>query len=99
MKSALNNLWKSVRNQGLSRSATGRKTRSRLELEQLEDRQVLSVAYHGGALMPNVEVQALYYGSDWNNNSTYYNQTGYLEGFLNNIVHSSYMDMLNSAGY
>jgi hypothetical protein len=68
-------------------------------MEQLEDRQVLSVTYHGGALMPNVEVQALYYGSDWNNNSTYYNQTGYLDGFLNNIVHSSYMDMLNSAGY
>jgi hypothetical protein len=42
----------------------------------LEERQVLSVAlsvppvtYHGGALLPHVEVQALYYGSDWNNSA------------------------------
>jgi hypothetical protein len=59
----------------------------------------LTVTPHGGALLPNVEVQALYYGSDWSNNSTYYSQTGYLEGFLNNIVHGSYMDMLGKDGY
>jgi hypothetical protein len=41
----------------------------------------------------------LYYGSDWYTNPTYYSQTGYLEGYLNNIVHSSYMDMLSKDGY
>jgi hypothetical protein len=90
------------------RSLTGKKSekkrtetakRSRLKLEQLEQREVLSVTYNGGALLSNVEVQGLYYGSDWYNNSTYYSQTGYLEGFLNNIAHSSYMDMLNGDGY
>jgi hypothetical protein len=60
---------------------------------------MLTVTYHGGALLPHVDVQALYYGSDWYNNSSYYNQTGYLEGFLNTIVHGSYMDMLAKDGY
>ena len=59
----------------------------------------MTVTYQGGAVLPHVEVQALYYGSDWFNNPTYFKQTGYLEGYLNNIVHSSYMDMLNQAGY
>ena len=59
----------------------------------------MTVTYHGGAVLPHVEVQALYYGSDWYTNPTYYSQTGYLEGFLNNIVHGSYMDMLNKDGY
>jgi hypothetical protein len=73
--------------------------RARLAVEHLEDRWVPAVTFHGGAVLPNVEVQGLYYGSDWWTNSGYYNQTGYLEGFLNNVVHSSYMDMLNKAGY
>jgi hypothetical protein len=68
-------------------------------LEQLEDRLVPTVTFHGGPVLQNVEVQALFYGSDWWNNSYYYNQTGYLGGFLNNVVHSSYMDMLGNAGY
>lgn len=67
--------------------------------EQLEERQVPSVTYHGGALLPHVEVQALYYGSDWSTDQTYNEQTGYLERFLGNVVNSSYMDMLSNAGY
>jgi hypothetical protein len=68
-------------------------------LERLERRDVPTVTYHGGGVLPNVEVQALYYGSDWYNNATYFNQTGYLEGFLNSVVHGSYMDALTNAGY
>src|SRR5262249_40887831 len=41
----------------------------------------------------------LYYGSDWQSNANYNSQTRYLDGFLNNVVTSSYMDMLNKAGY
>lgn len=72
---------------------------SPLALETLEERVVPAVTYHGGALMSQVEVQALYYGADWSNNTTLYNQTGYLEGFLDSLVHGSYMDMLGKAGY
>jgi hypothetical protein len=73
--------------------------RARPGVEALEDRRVPTVTFHGGPVLPNVDVQGLYYGSDWWNNSYYYNQTGYLDGFLNNVVHSTYMDMLNNAGY
>jgi hypothetical protein len=70
-----------------------------LAIECLEGRQLMTVTNHGGAVLPNVEVQALYYGNDWYNNPTYYSETGYLEGFLHSIVNSSYMDMLNKDGY
>jgi hypothetical protein len=83
------------------RSEKKQKNRSAVRpvLESLEDRWVPTVTYHGGAVLPHVEVQGLYYGSDWLTNSTYYNQTGFFEGFLNNVVHASYMDMLGNAGY
>ena len=45
------------------------------KLLPLEPRQMLTVTYHGGPVLTNVEVQALYYGSDWYNNSTDYGQT------------------------
>lgn len=81
------------------KSRTHTASRFRPLLEQLENREVPSVTYHGGGVLPNVEVQGLYYGSDWYTNATYYNQTGYLDGFLNNVVHSSYMESLTNAGY
>src|SRR5262249_56860368 len=37
---------------------------TRPELEGLEQREVPTVTYHGGALLAKVEIQALYYGSD-----------------------------------
>ena len=69
------------------------------QLECLEQRQVMSVTFHGGAVLPNVAVQGIYYGSDWGTNAANFNQTGALEGFLGNIVNSPYMDMLTNAGY
>jgi hypothetical protein len=68
-------------------------------VEELERREVMSVTYQGGGVLPHVEVQGLYYGADWYNNSTYHSQTGYLEGFLNNVVHGSYLSTLTNAGY
>ncbi|MBS0263880.1 MAG: hypothetical protein JSS02_18220 [Planctomycetes bacterium] len=74
-----------------------------IHVETLEPRQLLTVTYHGGVVIPNVHIQNVYFGSDWlSGNSTgnrLYNQTGQLEGFSKYIVGSSYMDMLNSAGY
>ena len=68
-------------------------------LECLEDRLVPTVTYHGGALLPHVEVQGLYLGADWYNYSTYYNQTGRLEAFNRFLPQSSYMDLLTQLGY
>jgi hypothetical protein len=75
------------------------KAPARPGLEALEERWVPSVTYHGGAVLGNVEAQALYYGSNWSTNPTLFSQTGYFEGFLQSTVNSSYMDMLGNAGY
>jgi hypothetical protein len=68
-------------------------------LEGLESRDVPSVTYHGGAVLPHEKAQALYYGSDWYSNRSLYNQTGQFEGFLKYVETSSYFDALASAGY
>ncbi len=82
----------------LGRPASGRRS-ARPLVEGLEGRQLLTVTYGGGALLAKPEVQAVFYGSDWQNNSTYSSQASYLTGYLNTIVQSPYMDMLTNAGY
>jgi hypothetical protein len=72
---------------------------ARLELEPLEERQVLSVTNHGGAVLPHVEVQAMYYGSDWKTSPGYARQIGNFDNSLKSLVSGSYMDMLGNAGY
>jgi hypothetical protein len=67
-------------------------------LEHLEDRLTPTVTPHGGALLPNVNVQGVYYGADWDS-YPYDFFAVYLDQFLGNIVQSSYMDMLSNAGY
>jgi hypothetical protein len=73
--------------------------RARFAPEVLEGRQLMTVTYQGGAVMPQVQVQGLYLGSDWSTNSTYNQQKGTLEGFLKSTVSGSFMDALNGAGY
>jgi hypothetical protein len=68
-------------------------------LECLERREVPTVTYHGGALLPHVEVQGMYLGSDWYYNGTYYNQTAQFEAFNRFLPQSSYMDLLTQLGY
>ncbi len=72
---------------------------ARPRLECLEAREVPTVTPHGGAVLPNVQVQALYLGSDWVNSPTYYQQSRTLDNFLGQTVNSSYMDTLHNAGY
>jgi hypothetical protein len=88
------------------RTSTPPRRPYRPALEALEDRTVPTVTYHGGALLRNVEVQAVYYGSDWGSppfqpwlRSPYAGTESYLDGFLKSAVNGSYMDMLNTAGY
>ncbi len=82
-----------------SRRAPECPPRVRLEVEALEDRRTPTITYHGGALLPHVEAQAVFLGSDWVSNSTYVQQSHYLDSFVHNIVNSSFMDMLTGAGY
>lgn len=70
-------------------------------IELLESRQLLTVTYHGGALLPHVEAQAVYLGSDWatDPNPSVTALPGQLDQFVATIVDSPYMDMLTNAGY
>jgi hypothetical protein len=93
---------RTLRNLFSTKSTTKRRPedlRARLQLEALEEREVMSVTFHGGAVLPNVAVQGIYYGSDWGNDPNLFNQTGALESYLGSIVNSPYMDMLTNAGY
>jgi hypothetical protein len=76
-----------------------RDRRFRPSVEQLEDRTVATVTYHGGALLRNVGVEALFLGSGWQDDPSLAALPGQLAGFLSSITNSSYMDMLTRAGY
>jgi hypothetical protein len=69
-----------------------------LRLEALEDRFVPTVTYHGGNLLFHVEVQGVYLGSAWQNNSSLFQSTGQYEAYLGDIVNSGYFDMLSDTG-
>ncbi len=65
-------------------------------LEALEDRWLPSgVTYHGGPLIANVAVEALYYGTDWSNKqSPLSGMKDHLDKYLGSLVKSAYMDQL-----
>ncbi|MEI8018932.1 MAG: fibronectin type III domain-containing protein [Schlesneria sp.] len=69
------------------------------QVEMLESRQMLTVTFHGGAVLQSVESQAVYLGSDWQNTSSLTTQTGQFDTYLNTLVSGQYMDMLTNAGY
>ena len=69
------------------------------QVEMLESRQMLTVTFHGGAVLQNVESQAIYLGSDWQSTSSLTTQTGQFDAYLNTLVSGQYMDMLTNAGY
>jgi hypothetical protein len=94
---------------GKSRQATSRSLRHspvRLEVEGLESRLVpanVTLTYHGsastpGAVIPNVQVETVFYGPDWKdwaNHTTLFNQSFQLNSFYRNLTNSSFMDMLS----
>jgi hypothetical protein len=68
------------------------------EVEQLESRQLLTVTFHGGALLTNVEVQDVFLGSDWTGKSLQ-NQAAKLDTFASTMVQGKFADGLTLAGY
>jgi hypothetical protein len=89
-----------VRNRSTRPERAARKSTSRVgSFESLEAREVFSVTFHGGALLPHVEAQGVYLGSDWASNSTLNSQASALDQYVNYLVKSPYMDTLANAGY
>jgi hypothetical protein len=66
---------------------------ARLLVEPLEDRWVPALTYHGGPLIANVQIEALYY-SPWNTDSTLQTQKTTLDSFFTFIAKSTYIDLL-----
>ena len=70
--------------------------RPSLFLEILENRINPVVQFYGGNVLPQVELQPVYYGSAWTTAAQ--NQT-YLDAYAKDIVGGSFMDSLTQAGY
>jgi hypothetical protein len=69
------------------------------DIERLESRALLTVTFHGGALLSAVEAQAVYLGGDWSANSSLKTQTSQIDQFVSTLVSGPYMDMMTNAGY
>src|SRR4051812_32282764 len=58
-------------------------------VERLESREMLTVTYHGGALMTSVAAQAVYMGSDWSTNTALVSQAANLDKYVGYLVNST----------
>src|SRR5438067_2214997 len=71
-----------------------------LNVEYLEDRRLLatgglpSVTYHGGPLLQNAQIEAVFDGSSWNTNSAQQQLVSQVDGFLQYFPTSAYMNVL-----
>lgn len=96
------NIWQRWRTNRVGSKTKRRKhaRRSPLggRLEALEARELLTVTYNGGGVLPNVQAQGVYLGSEWAASSMS-GQITQTDQFLSTIVNSPYMDMLTAAGY
>ncbi len=74
-----------------------RRTRVRLELETLEDRCTPAIGFQGGAVVANVQVEAVFYGTYWST-SDGQQSAAEINTFLSYIVNSTFMDLMNEYG-
>lgn len=66
----------------------------RPSLEALEQRLLPTVDFYGGPVIPHVEVNTLFVGQQWQSGSLS-DLSGGLNGYLQTLVNSPYMDMLS----
>ncbi len=71
---------------------------ARLRLEALEDRQVPTVSFFGGNLLPQVQAQALYLGNEFSS-APANTETATLDAFLKDLTGGPYLQALTRAGY
>src|SRR5712691_10571537 len=76
-----------------------RPSMARLQVERLERREVPTVSYYGGNLLPHVEAQALFLGNGWTSSAALTTQAATLNTSLIDITSGAYMDALTRAGY
>src|SRR5436305_12405934 len=91
--------WFTLRKRSAGNKTRRRATGFRPQLEGLEERQVPTVLYYGGNLLPHVEAQALFLGKDWSTSSTFAAERPTLNSFLTDVTGGAYMDAMTNAGY
>src|SRR5438132_14224596 len=83
-----------------SRAAkVSRPSTARLQVEALERREVPTVFYYGGNVLPHVEAQALFLGNGWTSSAALTTQAATLNTSLTDLTGGAYMDALTRAGY
>jgi hypothetical protein len=75
-----------------------RPTTVKPRLEALEDRQVPTVSFFGGNVLPQVQAQALYLGNAFSSGPASA-ETTTLDGFLKDLTGGPYLQALAGAGY
>jgi hypothetical protein len=70
----------------------------RPRFEALEDRQVPTVSFFGGNVLPQVQAQALYLGNGFSSTPAS-TETVPLDGFLKDVTSGPYLQALTRAGY
>jgi hypothetical protein len=71
---------------------------TRLQVEALEDRQVPTVSFFGGNLLPQVQAQALYLGNEFSS-APASTAPATLDAFLHDLTGGPYLQALARAGY
>ena len=71
---------------------------ARPRIEALEDRQVPTVSFFGGNLLPQVQAQALYLGNEFSSTPAS-TQPATLDAFLKDLTGGPYLQALTRAGY
>jgi uncharacterized membrane protein len=95
----MNQLLKWFRPSTPSTSRRARQPRpTRLLVEQLESRDLLSVTYHSGPLLHNVEVETVYYGSAWTSDPALRQLGQQVDDYFRYVTNSPYMDLLDQYG-
>lgn len=70
----------------------------RPRLEALEDRLVPAITYHGGPVIPHVQVDTVYYGTAWSTQPSLTANMNNLDQYFRTLTGSSYMSMLGQYG-
>src|SRR3974377_1219257 len=71
---------------------------ARPRFEALEDRQVPTVSFFGGNVLPQVQAQAVFLGHEFSS-APANAETATLNAFLNDITSGAYLQALGRAGY
>src|SRR5262249_58679222 len=75
-----------------------RRSASRPRFEALEDRQVPTVSFFGGNVLPHVQAQAVFLGHEFSS-APANAETTPLNAFLKDITSGAYLQALGRAGY